>query len=191
MKLCSKPPGKCAWERRKAPLGDRRMDRRRRVSEYGMRLVEKQKAKIIYGLQERQFRNYYNKASRGTENTGETLLQLLESRLDNVVFRLGFADSRAQARQTVGHGHIEVNGQKVNIPSYAVKANDKIAWRSRSKETALFKSLGEGMGQSVIVPTWLGVNREAGEGEVLTDPELNQLENDIDTRRIVEFYSRK
>jgi small subunit ribosomal protein S4 len=192
MKLCSKPSGKCAWERRKSAPGDKStQQRRRRISEYGTQLREKQKAKAIYGVLERQFRNYYKKASRLEGVTGDRLLQLLESRLDNVVYRLGFADSRPQSRQIVGHGHVQVNGKKVNIPSYQVKAGDRISWRDQSKKTGLFEIVSNGMGANSVIPSWLNVDSDKAVGEVVTLPKSSDVELSIDTRQIVEFYSRK
>jgi len=192
MKLCSKPAGKCAWERRKSAPGDKStQQRRRRISEYGTQLREKQKARAIYGILERQFRNYYKKASRLEGVTGDRLLQLLESRLDNVVYRLGFADSRPQSRQIVGHGHIQVNGKKVNIPSYQVKAGDRISWRDQSKKTGLFEIVSNGMGANSVIPSWLNVDSDKAVGEVVSLPRTSDVELTIDTRQIVEFYSRK
>jgi small subunit ribosomal protein S4 len=192
MKLCSKPAGKCAWERRKSAPGDKStQQRRRRISEYGTQLREKQKAKAIYGVLERQFRNYYKKASRLEGVTGDRLLQLLESRLDNVVYRLGFADSRPQSRQIVGHGHIQVNGKKVNIPSFQVKAGDRVSWREQSKKTGLFEIVSNGMGANSVIPSWLNVDSDKAVGEVVSLPRPSDVELTIDTRQIVEFYSRK
>jgi|TARA_B110000438_G_scaffold153628_1_gene147605 small subunit ribosomal protein S4 len=192
MKLCSKPSGKCAWERRKSAPGDKStQQRRRRISEYGTQLREKQKARAIYGVLERQFRNYYKKASRLEGVTGDRLLQLLESRLDNVVYRLGFADSRPQSRQIVGHGHIQVNGKKVNIPSYQVQAGDRISWREQSRKTGLFEIVSNGMGANSVIPSWLNVDSDKAVGEVVTLPKSSDVELSIDTRQIVEFYSRK
>jgi len=192
MKLCSKPSGKCAWERRKSAPGDKStQQRRRRISEYGTQLREKQKAKAIYGVLERQFRNYYRKASRLEGVTGDRLLQLLESRLDNVVYRLGFADSRPQSRQIVGHGHVQVNGRKVDIPSYQVKAGDRISWRDQSKKTGLFEIVSNGMGANSVIPSWLNVDSYKAVGEVVSLPKSSDVELSIDTRQIVEFYSRK
>ena len=192
MKLCSKPSGKCAWERRKSAPGDKStQQRRRRISEYGNQLREKQKARAIYGVLERQFSNYYKKASRLEGVTGDRLLQLLESRLDNVVYRLGFADSRPQSRQIVGHGHIQVNGNKMNIPSYQVKAGDRISWREQSRKTGLFEIVSNGMGANSVIPSWLNVDSDKAVGEVVTLPKSSDVELSIDTRQIVEFYSRK
>tara|TARA_B100000676_G_scaffold311683_1_gene382509 strand:- start:4092 stop:4556 length:465 start_codon:yes stop_codon:yes gene_type:complete len=154
-------------------------------------LREKQKARVIYGVLERQFRNYYKKASRLEGVTGDRLLQLLESRLDNVVYRLGFADSRPQSRQIVNHGHIQVNGKKVNIPSYQVKAGDRISWHEQSKKTGLFEIVSNGMGANSVVPSWLNVDSDKAVGEVVSLPKTSDVELAIDTRQIVEYYSRK
>ena len=138
MVLCTKPANKCAWERRKSPPGDKSpLSQRRRPSEYGMQLKEKQKARFMYGLVEKQFRNYFKKAISTPGITGDNLMSLLEQRLDNVVYRLGFADSRHQARQIINHGHIQVDEQKVNSPSYQVKIGQKISWTEKSKKSKL------------------------------------------------------
>ncbi|MBR91564.1 MAG: 30S ribosomal protein S4 [Dehalococcoidia bacterium] len=163
----------------------------RRLSDYGMQLREKQKARFIYGILERQFRNYYRKASRLEGITGDKLLQILESRLDNVVYRLGFAHTREQARQIVNHGHIEVNSKKVNIPSYEVKEGDNISWREKSKTTELYKNI-EGASKSESgVPSWLNLDKKNYIGQVSSAPNLSDVEMVIDTRQIVEYYSRR
>ena len=163
----------------------------RRLSDYGMQLREKQKARFIYGILERQFRNYYRKASRLEGITGDKLLQILESRLDNVVYRLGFAHTREQARQIVNHGHIEVNSKKVNIPSYEVKEGDNISWREKSKTTELYKNI-EGSSKSESgVPSWLNLDKKNYIGQVSSAPNLSDVEMVIDTRQIVEYYSRR
>jgi small subunit ribosomal protein S4 len=164
--------------------------RTRRLSEYGIQLREKQKAKYIYGILERQFRNYYVKASNLEGVTGDRLMQLLENRLDNVVYRLGFAKTREQARQYVGHGHIRVNLKKVDIPSYQVKTGDQITWRERSQSSDIYKNASEGSGFGSVVPTWLNVDSNKSSGEVMSEPKLSDVEIIIDTRLIVEFYSR-
>ena len=157
----------------------------RRLSDYGMQLREKQKARFIYGILERQFRNYYRKASRLEGITGDKLLQILESRLDNVVYRLGFAHTREQARQIVNHGHIEVNSKKVNIPSYEVKEGDNISWREKSKTTELYKNI-EGASKSESgVPSWLNLDKKNYIGQVSSAPNLSDVEMVIDTRQIV------
>ena len=191
VKLCSKPPGKCAFEKRKTPPGDITSTRRRRSSEYGQQLKEKQKARAIYGILERQFRNYYRKANNMDGVTGDRLLQLLESRLDNIVYRLGFAISRSHARQIVGHGHIQVNGKKVSIPSYQVKKGDQITWKDSSKTTALFEIIKSGENVNVVIPLWLKSDIENGSGQVMTGPNISEIDTLIDTRQIIEYYSRR
>ncbi|MEK9675289.1 MAG: 30S ribosomal protein S4 [Chloroflexota bacterium] len=192
MKLCSKPAGKCAWERRKSAPGDKSTQQhRRRISDYGTQLREKQKARAIYGVLERQFHNYYKKATRLEGVTGDRLLQLLESRLDNVVYRLGFADSRPQARQIVSHGHVRVNGKKVNIPSYQVRPGDRVSWKDTSKKTGLFEIVTNGMGSNSVIPSWLKVDPDNAVGEVVSAPRTSDVEISIDTRQIVEYYSRR
>ena len=151
---------------------------------------EKQKAKYLYGILERQFRNYYIKASNLEGVTGDRLLQLLENRLDNVVYRLGFAKTRPQARQYVSHGHIQVNSKKVNIPSYQLKTGDQITWKESSQSSDIVKNATDNSGFESVVPTWLNVDSNRFSGEVLSEPTLSDVELIIDTRLIVEFYSR-
>jgi len=190
MKLCSRPAGKCAWERRKSSPGDKStQQRRRRISEYGTQLREKQKARAIYGVLERQFRNYYKKASRLEGVTGDRLLQLLERRLDNVVYRLGFADSRKQARQMVNHGHFRIKGTKTDIPSYQVKVGDEISWKESLKSTDFFKARTDGIPKKPV-PAWLDLNQSEMSGRVMSLPSDEDLRQTIDSRLIVEFYSR-
>ncbi len=166
---------------------------RRRQSQYGLQLQEKQKARLIYGVLERQFSNYYKEAARRSGVTGDNLIQLLESRLDNVVYRLGFAGTRPQARQIVCHGHIRIDGKKVNIPSYQVKPGQKITWKDKSKESGLFQvvSANTGMGKGAQVPSWLRVSPDDAAGEMATTPNAMEGEPGIDTRQIVEYYSRR
>ena len=164
--------------------------RRTRISEYGRQLAEKQKLKLIYGLREKQFRNYFNKASKKRGQTGESLMFLLEARLDNVVFRLGLASTRRQARQLVSHGHFTVNGRKVNIPSYSVKQGDVIAIRSFSKDKKSFEDLAVTI-KKYDPPVWLKLDRNKFEGEVIASPS-KELVGDVpvEIAQIVEFYSR-
>ncbi|MCD6289381.1 MAG: 30S ribosomal protein S4 [Anaerolineae bacterium] len=162
---------------------------RRRESEFGLQLREKQKAKRIYGVLERQFRRYFREALRSKGLTGATLLILLERRLDNVVYRLGLADSRAQARQLVRHGHIEVNGRKTNIPSYLVKAGDVISVRERSRKTTYFRDLMERLGERPV-PEWLSFDPDALTGRVLALPTRDQIDVVINEQLVVEYYSR-
>lgn len=159
----------------------------RKVSEYGQQLKEKQKAKFIYGVLEKQFRLYYDKAKKMQGVTGENLLVLLERRLDNVVFRLGIASTRRQARQMVTHGHITVNGKRLDIPSAFVKANDIVGVKESSRTSALFKAIAES-GNKLSVPAWL----TAGElgGTVTRFPNRDEIDVPVDEQAIVELYSR-
>ena len=162
--------------------------RRKKVSEYGAQLKEKQKVKFVYGVQEKQFHKYYLKASNMKGITGENMLRLLELRLDNVVFRLGLAKTRRMARQIVGHGHIRVNGQKVDIPSYQVKIGDVITLRPRSAESELFKSLREGT--TVLTPKWLSFDAPNLTGNVAALPTREDIDLEVAENMIVEYYSR-
>ena len=180
---------KCAFERRPAPPGQQKYARRRRVSDRALQLREKQRARFIYGLMERQFRRYYRDAMRRAGVTGETLIRLLEQRLDNVVFRLGFGDSRAQARQIVRHGHIMLNGRVTDIPSCAVKVGDEISWSAKGRGTELMKIV-QGNLQGKEVPDWLGVDAAAMTGRVIAQPDVTQVGAKFDPAVIVEFYSR-
>lgn len=163
--------------------------RRRQESEYGQQLREKQKAKFIYGVLEKQFRSYYDKALKIEGITGDNLMTLLESRLDNVVFRLGFARTRKEARQTVGHGHITVNGHRVDIPSYQVKAGDVIAVAPKYKDLLPIKEALLAS-EHIAVPAWLEVDIEKLQGTVLQLPVRDQIDLDIDAQLIVELYSK-
>ena len=163
--------------------------RRRQESEYGQQLREKQKAKFIYGVLEKQFRGYYDKAKKLEGVTGDNLMILLETRLDNVVFRLGFARTRKEARQTVRHGHITVNGKRVDIPSYRVKTGDVVAVAPKAKELLPIKeSLISS--EHMAVPSWLEVDIEKLQGTVLQLPTRDQIDLDIDAQLIVELYSK-
>ena len=163
--------------------------RRRKESEYGMQLREKQKAKFIYGVLEKQFRGYYKHALRQEGVTGENLMRILESRLDNVVFRLGFARTRKEARQTVTHGHITVNGKRVDIPSYRVRPGDLVAVAPKAKELLVIKSALVS-NERVSVPAWLEVDIEKLQGSVLALPTRDQIDLDINEQLIVELYSK-
>lgn len=179
---------KCTLERRGKPPGQQ-ATRRRRLSDRGVQLREKQKARYSYGILERQFRRFFEMAERQPGITGENLLVLLERRLDNVVYRLGFADSRAQARQLVRHGHILVNGQKVDVPSYLVKEGDQISWKSSSRESEYYKQMVQGLAGKVV-PGWLSLNAEEGTGQVLALPTAADIEAKFELPAIVEYYSR-
>lgn len=185
---CSTP--KCALERRNTRPGQHAdAQRRGRLSERGVQLQEKQKVRFSYGVLERQFRRFFAQAKKSRAATGETLLALLERRLDNVVYRLGFADSRAQARQVVRHGHILVNGHKVDIPSYLVKVGDVIGWREAAKKTEYYKTVVEKI-EAKIVPSWLNLDKENMVGRVLSLPTRADIEAKFNENAIVEFYSR-
>lgn len=162
---------------------------RKKQSEYGLQLNEKQKVKFIYGLLEKQFKHYYELAAKKNGVTGEMLLQLLESRLDNVVYRLGLANTRREARQIVNHGHITVNGSKVDIPSYLVKPGDVIAVREKSKNSVRIKEIVETNAKRVI-PAWLEMNRDTLTGKVLKLSEREDIDYDVQEHLIVELYSK-
>ena len=163
--------------------------RRRQESEYGTQLREKQKAKFIYGVLEKQFHDYFVKARRQPGVTGENLISLLETRLDNVVFRLGFAHTRREARQTVGHGHICVNGRRVDIPSYRVKAGDVVSVAPKAKDMLVIKSALVSS-ENRTVPSWLELDIEKLKGSVLNVPTRDQIDMDIQEQLIVELYSK-
>lgn len=179
---------KCALERRSLPPG-RQRPQRRKISDRGLQLREKQKARHSYGLMERQFRKHFAEAEKRPGVTGENLLQILEMRLDNVVYRLGFAESRRQARQIVCHGHISINGRKMDIPSYAVKVGDAIAWRDRGTRTEYYKRVAEQIADKVV-PEWLSLDSEKLCGRVLASPKRSDIDSRIDEKVIVEYYSR-
>jgi small subunit ribosomal protein S4 len=179
---------KCAVERRPNPPG-MGAKRRPRESEYRLQLREKQKTKRIYGLLEKQFRNYYELANGQTGITGSNLLRLLESRLDNVVYRLGFAKSRDEARQVVRHGHITVNGRRVNIPSYRVRGGDTIAVAEKSKDLLVIKT-SLISSEKIEVPGWLEVDIEKLSGKVLSLPEREQIDAPVREQLIIELYSK-
>lgn len=183
---CATP--KCSMEKRTTPPG-RTSARRRKVSDYELRLREKQKAKYTYGVLEKQFRRLFAKAKEAPGMTTENLVQLLERRLDNVAYRLGFADSRNQARQLVRHGHISVNGRKVDIPSCLVKPGDVIAWRDRSSKTELYKKVSQEV-EGKVIPGWLSLDKQNLSGRVLTLPTLSEIGAKFDSKMIVEYYSR-
>lgn len=180
---------KCAIERRAYPPGQHGQRRGRRTLGYGLQLREKQKVKRIYGIQERQFRTYFAKADRKKGITGENLLVALERRLDNVVYNLGFGASRSQARQLVRHGHITVDGKKVNIPSYPVKVNQTISVRESSRKNDFIKASVE-TARGRGVPDWLELDPENFTGRVLNLPDRDQIKIPIQEQLIVELYSR-
>jgi small subunit ribosomal protein S4 len=163
--------------------------RRRKVSDRGLQLREKQKARASYGVLERQFRRYYEQAVRRTGITGDNLLRILELRLDNVVYRLGFAESRAQARQLVRHGQISLNGHKADIPSHVVKLDDIIAWTARGAKSEFFAVAQEQI-KGRTAPSWLALDAEQMTGRVLLAPVTEEIGAKFDPATIVEFYSR-
>lgn len=183
---------KCAIETRAFPPGihGRRASFRRKTSDYGLQLREKQKARRVYGVMEKQFRRYFKEASRGKGLTGTALLAILESRLDNVVYRLGFAESRAQARQLVCHGHFDVNGRKTDIPSYQVNPGDVIAVRQNSRANTYFKERAQAMQGTVNAPSWLNLNVTDMSGSVVAEPSREDVEIPLNEQLIVEYYSR-
>ena len=180
---------KCAIDVRNVPPGQHGKGRRQRLLGYGLQLREKQKVRRMYGVLERQFRRYFEKADRRKGVTGETLLQLLESRLDNVVYRLGFAVSRPQARQLVRHGHFTVNGRSTNVPSYSVVAGDVIAVRRTSAENpAIVYAMEEVKGRGI--PEWLALDAEKRSGSLTSAPTREQLNLPVQEQLIVELYSK-
>ena len=180
---------KCAIERRNQPPGQHGGARRRKPRAYGIQLREKQKLRRIYGVLERQFRNYYKEAARIKGATGENLLQLLEGRLDNVVYRMGFAATRAEARQLVSHGHFEVNGVRTNVPSFRVREGDKIEVRAKSKKSEYFKQLKDAMG-GAPKPEWVDVDADKLVGTVTALPTRDQMPLELNEQLVVEYYSR-
>ena len=180
--------GKCPLDLRHTVPGEHGQARQRKMSEYGMQLREKQKAKRTYGVLEGQFHRYFEEADRQKGITGENLLVLLERRLDNVVYRLGFGVSRPQARQIVRHGHIRVNGKKVDIPSFLVSTGDVITIREKSAESDHFKALREGTGK--VMPQWLTIDASELKATVTAMPKREDVGMDIQENLIVELYSR-
>lgn len=183
---------KCPFEERAYPPGQHGRSttfRKRTSTNYTIQLREKQKVRRIYGVLERQFRRYFHEAERRSGLTGENLLVLLEMRLDNIVYRLGFADSRSQARQLVQHGHFTVNGRKTNIPSYAVRMGDVIAVRLESRRSSYFKDRRELMGKR-NVPVWLTFDEGQQAGRILALPTRQEIDVPVQEQLIVEFYSR-
>ena len=179
---------RCAVERRHNPPGDI-SNRRRRPTDYAVHLREKQKARQMYGVMESQFRKYMTAAFNSPGVSGSNLLRTLERRLDNVVFRLSFADSRKQARQFVGHGHFLVNGVKTDIPSYQVRVGDVIGWKENVKTSDFYKDRIEGIPKRPV-PGWLSLNQDDMAGQVTSLPGDEDLQETINSRLIVEFYSR-
>ena len=162
----------------------------RKISEYGMQLREKQKAKFIYGVLEKPFRNYYKKAEKQKGMTGENLMVMLELRLDNVIFRMGLARTRREARQIVDHKHVLVNGKCINIPSYLVKVGDVIEVKEKSRSTARFKAIAEGETSSIVTPKWLEKNENLLGGKVVAAPQREDIDFPVEEHLIVELYSK-
>lgn len=179
---------KCTLDKRSKPPGPQ-LGRRRRISDRGQQLREKQKVRYSYGILERQFRRFFTEAERQPGITGENLLVMLERRLDNVVYRLSFADSRAQARQIVRHGHIMLNGCKTDIPSCLVKEGDTISWRDRSTKSEYYKKRVQSIGGQTV-PGWLSLDKQKLIGQVLSLPTPDDIETKFDVASVVEFYSR-
>jgi small subunit ribosomal protein S4 len=189
---CATP--KCSLEKRNTPPGGRPLTRGRGrgrggTSDHGLQLREKQKLRISYGVLERQFRRFFEEAKKRPGATGETLLILLERRLDSVVYRLGFADSQAQARQIVGHGHIMINGRRAGIPSCLVKSGDLIRWCEASKKTEYYKRLAEEI-EGKFIPNWLSLDKESMTGRVLNLPGKDDVGAKFNVKAVVEYYSR-
>jgi small subunit ribosomal protein S4 len=180
---------KCTLERRATPPGERGTGRRRRPTEYALQWREKQKVRRIYGVLEAQFRRHFEEAARRPGSTAENLLQVLETRLDNVVYRLGLGGSRAQARQLVRHGHVAVNGRKCNIPSALVKAGDVVSVVEGSRELELIRNAAEASGQRQI-PVWLSFDPAAMAARVNSLPTRAEIETPVAEQLIVEFYAR-
>lgn len=177
---------KCAMDRRPVPPGQHGMGRKKN-SEYGLQLREKQKAKRAYGLLEKQFHSYYVEAERMRGVTGEIMLSLIEKRLDNVVYRMGIGSSRAQSRQIVNHGHIAVNGHTVDIPSYQVKPGDEISVKENKSDNAMFKEL---RGAKIVMPKWVQFDTESFKGKVLENPKREDIDLSINEQLIIELYSK-
>ncbi len=180
---------KCPVERRAFPPGQHGQSRRTKISEYGVQLREKQKVRRMYGLMETQFRNYFEKALKQTGRTGETLVKMLERRLDNVVYRLGLAPSRKAARQLVTHGHFLVNNKPVDIPSYLLKAGDTIQVRDKSKKLEILHASMKRMKDTAMLP-WLSLDKAAMVGTFLNVPERADIPLNADEQLIVELYSK-
>ena len=167
-----------------------KMNSRRRLSPYGLQLREKQKARFLYGILEKQFRNYYDKASKDIGSTGDSLLILLEKRFDNVMYRTGMFNTRRQARQAVNHGHFLINDKKVNIPSYVIKEGDKISWKEKSKKSSLFE-IATSNTKNNDTAKWLSLDKNELSVQINNLPSASDAELEIDTRQIVEYYSRR
>jgi len=179
---------KCALERRNFPPGQQK-SHRRKISDRGLQLREKQKTRFTYGIAERQFRRHFDEAMRRPGATGEVLLQILEMRIDNVVYRLGFADSRNQARQLVCHGHILVNGEKIDVSSCMMSIGDEITLREGDKERPYYKTIAQQIGTKTV-PGWLKLDAERLMGKVISVPSRSDMDLRINEKVVVEYYSR-
>ncbi len=179
--------GKCAVDKRAYAPGQHGQNRRAKITEYGLQLREKQKAKRFYGVLEAQFRNYFDKAAKRKGLTGENLLIMLETRLDNVIFRMGFASSRKEARQLVTHNHFTVNGKKQNIPSFQVTAGDVIKVKEKSTSSPKFKEIRD---MSISTPSWISVDTDKLEGKILAMPLREEIDTPVAEHLIVELYSK-
>jgi small subunit ribosomal protein S4 len=179
---------KCSFERRSTPPG-MNTQRRRKVSEFGIQLREKQKVRKTYSVLEKQFRNYFEKAEQRKGMTGENLLRMLEMRLDNVVYRMGLARSRAEARQLVTHGHFTVNGRPTNIPSYGTKTGDRVEVRESRRGREYFKAAAETV-KAAQIPEWVSVDAAKLAGSILAEPAREQMPMEFNEQLVVEFYSR-
>lgn len=184
---CTSP--RCVFERRGTVPPGGKPKTRRRISDRGMQLREKQKVRFTYGVLEAQFRRFFAEAQRLPGMTSDNLMILLERRLDNVAFRLGFGDSRAQARQVVRHGHIRVNDRRVNVPSFLVKAGDVVSWRPQSTKTTLYKVIAD-QAQSRAVPSWLRLDEQQMKGTVISLPTTEDVDSRLSGKAVVEYYSR-
>lgn len=184
---CNSP--KCALVKRNFPPGMHGTKGARKLSNYGQQLKEKQKAKRMYGLREVPFRNYFENSLKKVGNTGEILFRALENRLDNTIYRLGLGSSRIKARQLVGHGHVLVNGKKVDIPSYSVKSGDVITFKDKTLKSKASEELQQQLANKEIV-SWLNLDVKTLTGKVTGDPRLGEVEMNVDWKMIVEFYSK-
>ncbi|HNP75263.1 MAG TPA: 30S ribosomal protein S4 [bacterium] len=180
---------KCPMVSRNFPPGVHGAKSFTKLTNYGRQLMEKQKAKRIYGIREKQFRNYFEKAFSRSGNTAENLFALLENRLDNVAYRLGFGASRRQARQLVSHAHLQVNGKKVDVPSYQVRVGDVVSIAASSQQSPFFVNLTETLAKKEVVP-WLNLEVKTLTGKITGRPEADKVERHVDWRVIIEFYSK-
>ncbi|MFA5374366.1 MAG: 30S ribosomal protein S4 [Dehalococcoidia bacterium] len=180
---------KCGLEKRNSPPGQQKKSHKRKISDRGLQLREKQKTRFTYGIAERQFHRHFEEALKRPGATGEVLLQILEMRLDNVVYRLGFADSRSQARQLVCHGHIVLNGKKTDIPSCTTHVEDEITLRAGDKERTYYKVITQQIGTKTV-PGWLKLDVEKLTGKIISVPNRNDIDLRINEKVVVEYYSR-